>query len=157
MEAIMFVYSVRASTVRFFLVIALALAVLVGVLVIGASGEALASSGTIDFSGITTTKDRIAFVSQFGLSADPNTEEYEEFRVPADFDRVISGYNEIQRSQGLNIEKYKNKKVTRYTYSLKDYGEGPALVNLIVYKGCVIACDISSSTPGAFVRPLLKL
>ena len=157
MEVAMFVYSIRASTIRFFAVIALTLALLVGVLAFGSTGDVSASSGAIDFSGIKTADDRIGFISQFGLTADENSEEYEEFRVPENFDRVIAGYNEIQQKQGLNIGKYKNKKVTRYTYSLKNYSEGDAVVNLIVYKGTVIACDISSAEPGVFVYPLVKL
>ena len=153
----MFVYSVRASTVRFFAVVALTLLVLVGILAFGGTADVSAASGAVDFSGISTVDDRIGFISQFGLKADPRSEESEEFRVPESFDRVIAGYNEIQRMQGLNIEKYKNKRVTRYTYALEGYSEGDALVNLIVYKGTVIACDISSAEPGVFVRPLVKL
>jgi hypothetical protein len=153
----MFVYSVRASTVRFFAVVALTLTVLVGILAFGSSSAVSAASGTVDFSGIATLEDRVGFVSQFGLKADPSSEECEEFRVPENFDRVIAGYNEIQRKQGLNIEKYKNKKVTRYTYALSDYKEGDAIVNLIVYKNTVVACDISSAEPGLFVYPLVKL
>ena len=153
----MFVYSVRASTVRFFAVVALTLAVLVGVLILGGANDVSAASGAVDFSGISTRDDRIAFISQFGITALPDSEECEEFRVPESFDRVISGYNEIQRAQGLNIEKYKNKRVTRYTYTLKGYSDGDALVNLIVYKSTVIACDISSAEPGVFVHPLIKI
>ena len=153
----MFVYSIRASTVRFFAVVALTLVLLVGILAFGSAGDVSAASGSIDFSGISNVDDRIAFISQFGLVADQTSEESEEFRVPENFDRVIAGYNEIQRAQGLNIEKYKNKRVTRYTYSLKDYSGGSAVVNLIVYKNTVIACDVSSAEPGVFVHPLIKL
>ena len=157
MEVAMFVYSIRASTIRFFGVVALTLALLVGILAFGRGGEISASSGAIDFSGISTIEDRVGFISQFGLSADASSEEKEEFRVPENFDRVIAGYNEIQRKQGLNIEKYKNKRVTRYTYTVTDYSGGDAVVNLIVYKSTVIACDISSAEPGVFVYPLVKL
>ena len=153
----MFVYSVRASTLRFFAVVALTVAVLVGILVFGGGEEVSAASGTIDLSGVNTAEERVNFISQFGLTVVKTSEESCEFRMPESFDRVISGYNEIQRSQGLNIEKYKNKKVTRYTYSVSDYSEGAAVVNLIIYKGNVIACDVSSEAPGAFVHPLIKL
>ena len=154
----MFVYSIRASTIRFFAVIALTLALLVGVLAFGSTGDVSASSGAIDFSGIKTADDRIGFISQFGLTADENSEEYEEFRVPENFDRVIAGYNEIQKRQGLDITKYKNKKVVRYTYE-GERGENrePVYVNLVIYKGTVIACDVSSTTPEGFVEPLVKL
>lgn len=157
----MFVYSVRASTIRFFSVIALTLAVLVGILVFGGSGAdaVYTASGSIDFSGIKTNDDRISFISQFGINVDGEPEEIEEFRVPENFDRVIAGYNEIQKKQGLDLSKYKNKKVTRYTYEVENYdgSDKDVYVNLIIYRGTVIACDISSTDPEGFVEPLVKL
>ena len=155
----MFIYSVRASTIRFFAVIALVITCLVLLLAFGNSDSVYASSASIDFSGVKTNEDRITFINQFGLKVDPELKESEEFRVPENFDRVISGYNEIQKKQGLDIAKYKNKKVTRYTYEVVGYDEydGDVFVNLIVYKGVVIACDISSADPSGFVRPLVTL
>ena len=154
----MFIYSVRASTIRFFAVIALTLAVLIGVLAFGGGADSVsAASGAVSFSGVKTNEERVAFISQFGIKVDTEPEETEEFRVPENFDRVISGYNEIQKSQGLDLTKYKNKKVTRYTYETADYNGKPAFVNLIIYKGTVIACDVSSTDPTGFVEPLIKL
>ena len=159
----MFIYSMRASSVKFFSVIALTLAVLVGLLVFGRAENdtVYASSTDIDFSGIKTDEDRVRFISQFGIKVKSEPTETEEFRVPENFDRVIAGYNEIQKKQGLNIEKYKNKKVTRYTYEISDYErdgkKADAVVNLVIYKGTVVACDISSASPDGFVLPLVKL
>ena len=157
----MFIYSVRASTIRFFGVIALTLSVLIATLVIGEVNGAFveASSQSIDFGGIKTNDDRVAFISQFGVSVDSEPLESVEFSLPKDFDRIIAGYNEIQRSQGLDLSKYKNKKVTRYTYSVKNYADydGEVTVNLIVYRSTVIACDISSASPDGFTKPLFNL
>ena len=155
----MFVYSVRASTIRFFAVIALVITCLMLLLAFGSSDSVYASSAAVDFSGVKTNEDRIAFINQFGLKVAAEPKESVEFRVPENFDRVISGYNEIQKKQGLDLYKYKNKKVTRYTYELYDYDEydGEVFVNLIIYKGVVIACDISSSDPSGFVKPLVTL
>ena len=156
----MFVYSVRASTVKFFAVIALTVAVLVGAIAIGNS-HAVAASGTagIKFSGIKTNEDRIEFISQFGVDVTGEPTETVTFSVPENFDKVIAGYNEIQKAQGLNLEKYKNKKVTRYTYEIDKWAdyEGPVCVNLIIYRSTVVACDISSKDPTGFVEPLVKL
>ena len=85
--------------------------------------------------------------------------ETKSFTVPDNFDKVLSGYNELQKSQGLDISRYKNKKVTRYTYEIDGYGDykGKAFVNLIVYRNTVIACDVSSLEGDGFVEPLVKL
>lgn len=152
-------YSVRASTVRFFAVIALTLAVLVGVLVFGGGTAVSASSDSVDFSGIKTNEERVSFISGFGITVGTEPVETEEFRVPENFDRVLAEYNELQKRQGLDLSKYKNKKVTRYTYEAENYGEhtGSVYVNLTVYKGTVIACDVSSTDPNGFIEPLVKL
>ncbi len=157
----MFIYSVRASTIRFFSVIALTLIVLTALLIVGSNtrDSVFASSDTVDFSNVKTNEDRLAFISQFGINAKEAPTETEDFRVPESFDKVIAGYNEIQKKQGLDLSKYKNKRVTRYTYEASGY-EGSSdtvFVNLIIYRNTVIACDVSSTDPNGFVAPLVKL
>jgi hypothetical protein len=137
-------------------------AVLGAVLIVGAEEETptiLEIAEKVDFSGVKTNDDRIAFISQFGIKVNGEAVECEEFRVPENFDRIIAGYNEIQKSQGLSLEKYKNKKVTRYTYEATGYegAPGTVYVNLIIYRGTVIACDVSSTDPEGFIEPLIKL
>ena len=156
----MFVCSVRASTVKFFAVIVLTLAVLIGAIAIGNLGAAEASAASrIDFGGIKTNEDRLEFISQFGIEASGEEKERVDFTVPESFDKVIAGYNELQREQGLDLSKYKNKKVTRYTYSVNGYKDykGEVNINLIIYRNTVIACDISSASPDGFIEPLVKL
>lgn len=156
----MFIYSVRASTIRFFGVIVLMLSLLVGILVFGNSNVSVsASSDSIKFGSIKTNEDRVGFITQFGISINEEPSETVEFSVPEDFDRIIAGYNEIQKMQGLDLSKYKNKKVTRYTYTVKNYPDydGEVNVNLIVYRNTVIACDVSSASPDGFVKPLVEL
>ena len=152
----MFVYSVRASSVRFLMIILLTLSVFVGVLVLGDTALA-ASASEIDLTGIKTDEDRIAFIEGFGYKVDGLKEEV-SFVLPDNFDRVMLGYNEIQRDQGLDLAKYARKKITRYTYTLCDYVDhnGTVYANLFIYRGRVIGCDISSADPEGFVSPLIK-
>ncbi len=155
----MFVYSVRASTVKFFGVIVLTLALLVGALVIGRTGAVTVSAHTgVNFDDIKTNEDRIEFISQFGIDLTGDPKEEVEFRIPDKLEGVLADYNELQKSQGLDLTKYKNKKVTRYTYEIDGYGDytGPVCINLIIYRGNVIGCDVSSADPAGFVEPLVK-
>ena len=157
----MFIYSVRASTIRFFSVIALTLIILATLLVVGGglgTAAVSASSDVIDFSGVKTNDERIDFISQFGIKPKEAPTETEDFRVPENFDRIIAKYNEIQKKQGLDLSKYKNKRVTRYTYEATGYenSDEPVFVNIIVYRNTVIACDISSTSPDGFIAPLVK-
>ena len=156
----MFIYSFRASTLKFFGVIALTLVLLVTAIAVGQSGTlAVSADVKINFGGIKTNEERVAFIEQFGVNVSDQAKENVSFTVPENFDTVIAGYNELQKSQGLDITKYKNKKVTRYTYEAESYGDydGTVFVNLIIYKNTVVACDVSSADPTGFVDPLVKL
>ncbi len=156
----MFIYSIRASTVKFIALI-LFLGVVIGGLVIsGQTGSvsAVSLATEIDYSGIKTKDQRVAFMKNFGIEVDAGSEEEEAFRMPENFDRVILGYNQLQKKQGLDLSKYQNKKVTRYSYKVTNYkGEGEVYANLFIHRGRIVACDISSASPEGFVIPLTQV
>lgn len=157
-EENMFVYSVRASGLRFFAILFLSLAVLVGIMISGSTVFASAQViGEVDFSGIKTEEDRVHFLKQFGIEVKTEGAECAEFVMPENFDRVMMGYNEIQRTQGLDLAKYARKKVTRYTYEVVDYEgyDGKVLATLLVYRNRVIGCDLSTADPEGFVKPIV--
>lgn len=153
----MFVYSVRASTVKI-VGLMLLLAVLVGVVALSEnSGVVSAASDavTVDYSGIKSADDRLEFMRGFGIAVDEKSEEENAFRMPDSFDRVVSGYNELQKKQGLDLSKYHNKRVTRYTYRVTNYKcEGEVYANLFIYRGKVVACDLTNADQGGFVIPM---
>ena len=152
----MFVYSVRAGAVKLLGLVLLVLT-LVGALVFFGSDNSVSAStdGTISFEGIKTEEDRISFIERFGLRVDKESRESSSFPMPEDFDRVIAGYNEIQKRQGLDLSKYARKKVTRFTYRVENYDwDGEVYATLFIYRSRIVACDISSADPAGFVLPL---
>lgn len=153
----MFIYSIRASTLRVLGFALLAVVLTVGLLLSGKGGavSAMSSATEIDYSGVKTKENRIAFIEQFGIEVDSESEEEEAFRMPENFDRVILGYNELQKKQGLDLSKYQNKKVTRYTYKVMNYrADGEVYANIFIHRGKVVACDVASANPEGFVLPL---
>ena len=152
----MFVCTVRASTVKFFAFVFATVALMIGLVILGGQDSVLAmSDGTeIRFDGIKENSDRIAFITALGVEVKEAPTEEKTFRIPQDFDRIASGYNEIQKSQGLDLLRYKNKKVTRYTYEVTNYsGEsGKVYANVIVYRNKVIGGDICSANVGGFIH-----
>ena len=153
----MFVYSIRSSTVKFFGVLLVAVLAIIGIVIAGDGGVVSASSTVtgIDYSGIKSAEERIAFIEQFGIEVDKASESEEGFKMPDNFDRVILGYNELQKKQGLDLSKYAKKRVTRYTYRVTNYNsDGDVYANLFIYRGRIVACDISSADPEGFVIPL---
>ena len=152
----MFICSVRASSVKFFIILALSLAVFAGVVFMSDYSLA-ASAAVVDFSGIKTEEDRLVFLRGCGVEVEGAPEEG-SFVMPENFDRVMLGYNEVQKSQGLDLSRYARKKVTRYSYTVKGYEdyEGRVIANLLVCRGKIIGADISSADPEGFVEPLVK-
>ena len=153
----MFIYSVRASSIKFFGLIVLTFALLLGALVVTDDSTVFASSSIteINYSGIKDNASRVAFIESFGIDVDEEVVEESSFRMPNNFDRVIVGYNELQKKQGLDLSKYSNKKVTRYTYRVKNYDfNGEVYANIFVHRSRIIAADVSSADPDGFVLPL---
>lgn len=153
----MFIYSVKAKSIKIG-IIALAAAILFSVIALSGAGEVVSASSNateVDFSGIKEKSDRVEFIRRFGLTVDDNYEESVAFKIPENFDRVILGYNELQKKQGLDITKYHSKRVTRYTYKVTNYkSEGEVFANLFVYRGKIVACDLCSAEKDGFVLPL---
>ena len=160
----MFIYSLRANTVKFFGVICVALVALITLIAfIPAYEPDMATSGnaqqqvSVSYSKIKTNEDRIRFLSQFGWEVDSQPLEEKEVVIPAEFDKIFAGYNQIQRAQGLDLGKYKKKKLMRYTYNVTNYdGGGTVYANLLVYRNRVVGGDICSSDAGGFVQGFEK-
>ena len=156
----MFVYSLRASTLKFFAVVCVALVTLITLIAFvptyGEDTVDIETSGAVEISydKIKTAEDRARFLSQFGWEIKPEAVTECEVTIPEEFDRVFTGYNEIQKRQGLDLSKYKNKKVMRYTYEVTNYADydGVVYANLIIYRGRVIGGDICSADVTGFIH-----
>ena len=156
----MFVYSVRASTLKFFAFLILSVGLLVGIVVYsGSQSVAATADGDVNFSGIKTNEDRIAFLAGFGIRTEESPSEEKTFALPGNFDRITSSYNEIQKSQGLDLSKYKGKKITRYTYKVTNFADSTkeAYASVFVYRRKIVACDLSVTGDGGAVYPLVGI
>lgn len=154
----MFIYSVRASTIKFFLLIGVTLILLVALVNISGTDAVYASVGDIDvnYGGMKTNGDRVAFIEGLGVMVKDDPASEEIFSAPESFDRVLAGYNEIQKEQGLDLTKYVGKRITHYAYEVENYDyDGKVYANLLVYKNRIIGCDISSADGTGFVTPLV--
>ena len=161
----MFVYSLKASTLKFFAALCVALTALVMMITFIPSydgGEfkyiTTGNEAEINYSKIKTNEDRIAFLKQFGWTVKENPIEKVEVSIPEKFDKVFIGYNEIQKRQGLDLSKYKGKDVMRYTYEITNYNgdSGRVYANVIVYRNKVIGGDICSANVGGFIHGFEK-
>ena len=153
----MFIYTVRATTVRFALVLVLTVSVFLLVLFFG-GGEsvyAMADGEVIRYSGVRTAEEREDFLKQFGIEVKEGSEHSESFSVAQSLDRVLLSYNELQKKQGLDLSKYTGKRLVRYTYEVANCAEeGTVYVNILVSRGRVVGGDVSREGDAPFVIAL---
>ncbi len=95
------------------------------------------------------------YVERLGWQIDRNPLETVDVHIPAQFDNVYNNYNAIQKQAGFNLENYKGKDVTRYTFSIKNYyGEQGVRADVLMYDNKVIGGDIMTVAINGFMVPL---
>jgi hypothetical protein len=164
----MFIYSFKASTLKFLGIISITLVALIAIIAfvpVYAEGLGAVSTGkiesgatTINYDEVKSAADAVGFLSQFGWTVDGGNPESATVTIPAEFDKVFAAYNEIQKSQGLDLSKYKKKELTRYTFEITNYEgyEGKVLANVLVYRGKVVGGDVCSADVSGFVHGFEK-
>jgi len=156
----MFIYSLRASTLRFFAVVCVALVTMITLIAFLPTFDGVSPSQTVgeeveySFEKIKTNEDRVRFLSQFGWQVGSDPVLSAEVTIPSSFDKIFMGYNEIQKGQGLDLSKYKNKEVMRYTYEVTNYKgyNGVVYATLLIYRNKVIGGDVCSADPEGFIH-----
>ena len=161
----MFVYSLKASTLKFFAVVCVAITALITMIAFIPEYDAgelgYITSGKeqeIRYDKIKTNEDRVNFLAQFGWQVNSQPVESAEITIPEEFDKIFMGYNEIQKRQGLDLSRYKNKNVMRYTYEITNYSgeDGKVYANVIVYRNKVIGGDVCSANVNGFIHGFEK-
>lgn len=154
----MFVYSVKTSKSKIAVLSLVLIAAAAAVLFITFGKEAPAATDDSYISvKAENAEQRNAFISQFGwkFSADPL--EVSEVIIPQEFDDVYIQYNEMNKSQGMDLEPYKGLRAKRWTYDILNYPgyegqSGVIQLNLLVYNGQVIGGDVCSMEQNGFIH-----
>ena len=155
----MFVWSVKASTLKFIAVLAVS-ATAIGLLAVFMPRNEFKSE-TASVKQISkkaaAEEDIKEFLSQYGWEATELLDRA-EVTIPAEFDSVYENYNTLQKKQDYDLSKYKRKTVDRYTYKIDNYDgyNGMVLADVIVYKNKVIGGDICSADVNGFVHGFSK-
>ena len=104
----MFVYSLRAGTVKLVGVVCVALTVLITLIAfVPTYTVSSQTSATPDqsvsyrYDKIKSASDAASFLSQFGWTVSEQPVETKSATVPSEFDKIYAAYNEIQKAQGL--------------------------------------------------------
>ncbi len=157
----MFIMTTKLTKGKIAAAIIALLVVITGVIMIAVSGgsetdteAAKIGSVEVSFKNIKNNDDRIAFLTAFGWEIDHDAVEIEDVTIPEKFDKVYEKYNELQKSQGLDLSKYRGKDVKRYTYLISNHpsGESKVYANLLIYKNKIIGGDVCSAKYGGFMH-----
>lgn len=108
---------------------------------------------SITVGGIKTNEDRIIFLNQKGLEVSKQEIEKKTVQIPSEFSEIYIAYNDIQKAQGFNLEKFQGKTVELYTYEVLNYHDDTqeVYVNLLVYNEKIIGGDVSSTNLDGFI------
>ena len=153
----MFVTTLRANTLKLIGITVLSFMIVAALVIFVPSYESTAASG-ISYDKVYSNSDRVEFISGFGWQVAQTPIEEVTVSIPAEFDTVYLGYNDIQKAQGLNLAKYKGKEVVRYTYEVTNYEgyEGKVYVNLLIYRNKVVGGDVCSADSSGFIHGFNK-
>ena len=154
----MFITTFRANTIKFTAITVFSFLIVAALIVFVPKYESTAAQGKVSYQNVYSNSDRIDFIAQFGWNVNQTPIEEIEVTIPAEFDSVYVGYNDIQKNQGLNLAKYKGKEVVRYTYEVTNYEdyEGVVYVNLLVYRNKIVGGDVCSADSAGFIHGFEK-
>lgn len=119
--------------------LAVILAVIIAVFILLGQFSAV---GATAIDGSTNLK-RIEYLNRLSLEVDQTPNEVKDIIIPEDFSQVYQNYNKLQIKAGFNLENFKGKTATVYTYEFLQTAEKE--VHLIVSKGKIIGGDIAET------------
>lgn len=101
---------------------------------------------------------QVAFLESLGWETSVEPVDVREVIIPEEWNSVFEEYNDLQKQQGFDLDKYRGKQATIYTYQVLNYdGAENVVANLMVFDGRLIAGDVCSAELGGFMQGLCKV
>ena len=146
----MFVVSVKTGKRRMILALAAVLVILTAAL---AAGKLLGGAQAAQsLPAGETNEQRLAFLLGYGWEADTEAVEVREITIPDVFDDVYLKCNEVQKAQGMDLERYRGKTCRQWIYNVTNYpAQGTVHASLLVLDGKIIGGDLSSTELDGFL------
>ncbi len=143
----------KAKLVAILLVIAIIVALLV-VLSSRAGQDGTTAENVV--TTVASNEDRVAYLQSFGWEVADSPLESQEVRIPAELPEVLQRYNELQQSQGFDLEQFAGKTVRRYVYEVLNYPDttDSYYATLLVYDDQVIGGDVTAASQDGLMQGL---
>lgn len=153
----MFIFTTKFSKRKAIVAVLILAAVLIAVILIaGAIGRSNASKTkeAASLSAVVKNNDqRVNYLNSLGWEVDKSPLEEQKVIIPREFSDVYKKYNDIQKSQGFDLQRYGGIEAQRYTYRVHNYpgASGNVVADLIVYRNEIIAGDVQSNAFDGFM------
>lgn len=156
---VLFVVSVSSKKFK-----RIGIGVVAGILVIGAVTMYSCFFGATDSINNSTVTNNVVegtsgildFISSFGWEVINEPDDVREVIIPVEFDDVYKNYNEIQISQGYDLEKYAGERVKKWSFTVTNYPDYEECdyikINILVFEGKVIGGDVCSVKLDGFMH-----
>lgn len=94
---------------------------------------------------------RVEYIKSLGFAPDDSGVTSKNIVIPEDFSKVYKEYNTLQKKAGFDLEDFKGKSATVYTYALSG---DDRLVHIIVCDGKIIGGDVAETEIDGEMLPL---
>ncbi len=106
---------------------------------------------------VDSSRKAAEYVASLGWDIEQTPIERADVDIPLQFDSVYNEYNRLQKQAGFDLMDYRGKRVTRYTFSVKNFDDVEGVrANVLEYKGKIIGGDIMTVAIDGFMAPLTK-
>ena len=97
---------------------------------------------------------RVKFLEDLGWQVTTTPTESSQVRIPEAGSQVFTRYNQLQLSQGYDLNQFAGKKVMRYVYKINNYpgATEPVYATLLVYKNQIIGGDVTDTAAQGKIR-----
>ncbi len=101
-----------------------------------------------------TEEQRQSFLGSFGWQVEKEPSTVMEIKIPEEFDKVYEEYNNLQKTQRMDLSPYKGKRCKKYQYAVLNYPDRPdhVVCTLLTYNGRIVGGDISALGDDGFTH-----
>ncbi len=108
----------------------------------------------------STNRMIVEYAENLGWDINPSPAQISHFVIPNEFDAVFETYNALQKSSGFDLSEFKGKRVSRYTYEVKNHIQSESsqvFLGIIVFENRIIAGEISSTDADGFMHGIAEI
>jgi hypothetical protein len=104
---------------------------------------------------LDTEEKRREYIAGLEITLSDKQPVVQNIIIPSEFSEVYERYNEVQKSAGFDLWKYRGEFAVQYSYEAVNFPDDTVRVNLILYKGYLIGGDVGSTRLDGFMTGLV--